>query len=87
MRSFRGNGDLSGESLMPLDGTFHGDEPHGPSCASCKAPITASQRSVRVHFDTDPHGFRGLTGQYHEACSKPYASMARAINLMSFRRL
>jgi hypothetical protein len=63
-----------------------GDGPHGPWCASCKAPITKNQRSVHVHFDSDPHGFRGLTGEYHEDCSKPFASMARAINVMSFRR-
>lgn len=72
---------------MPLDGMFGGDEPQGPCCASCKAPIAKGQRSVRVHFATDPYGFRGLTGEYHEACSKPFASMARAINLMSFRRV
>lgn len=71
---------------MPLDGTFRGEEPHGPWCASCKAPITEGQRSVRVHFDNDPHGFRGLTGQYHEACSKPFVSLAHVVNLKSFGR-
>jgi hypothetical protein len=71
---------------MPFDGTPSGREPHGPWCASCKAPIVKDQRSVHVHFDSDPQGFRGLTGEYHEACSKPFASLARAINAMSFRR-
>ena len=71
---------------MPLDGTPHGEEPRGPWCTSCKAQIAKDQRSVRVHFANDPHGFLGLTGEYHEACSKPFASMAHAINLMSFRR-
>ena len=71
---------------MPLDGAPRGEEPHGPWCTSCKAPITSNERSVRVHFANDPHGFRGLTGLYHEACSKPFASMAHAINMMSLRR-
>jgi hypothetical protein len=71
---------------MPLDGTSHGEEPNAPWCASCKAPITSDQRSMRVHFANDPHGFRGLTGEYHEACGKPFASMAHAINMLSFRR-
>jgi hypothetical protein len=58
-----------------------GGEPREPWCASCKAPITRDERSVRVHFDNDPHGFHGLSGEYHEACGKPFASMARVINL------
>jgi hypothetical protein len=72
---------------MPLDGTFGGEEPHGPWCASCKAPITDGQRSVRVHFDNDPHGFHGFTGEYHEPCSRPFASMARVMNMNWFGRL
>lgn len=80
------DGDLSGESPMPLDGTFRGEEPRGPWCASCKEPIAEGQRSVRVHFDTDPHGFRGLSGQYHETCSKPFQSLAHVVNLNWFGR-
>ena len=71
---------------MPLDGTFHGEEPRGPWCASCKAPITEGQRRVRVHFANDPHGFRGLTGEYHDACSKPFQSLAHVVNLSWFSR-
>jgi hypothetical protein len=63
-----------------------GSGAHGPWCTSCRAPITTDQRSVRVDFATDPHGHKGLSGLYHEACSKPFASMARAINMLSFRR-
>lgn len=71
---------------MPLDGMFGGDEPRGPWCASCKAAITTGQRSVRVEFASDPHGFRGLTGVYHEACSRPFASLAHVINLTKFSK-
>jgi hypothetical protein len=71
---------------MPLDGAFGGEEPRGPWCASCKAPITKGQRSVRIRFDNDPHGFRGLTGEYHEPCSKPFQSLAHVVNLNWFGR-
>jgi len=71
---------------MPLDGAFGSEEPRGPWCASCKQPITGGQRSVRVLFDNDPHGFRGLTGEYHEACSRPFQSLARVVNLKWFGR-
>lgn len=63
-----------------------GGGPSGPWCTSCKAPITAGQRSVRVHFDTDQHGHKGLSGVYHEQCSKPFAALARVINLNWFGR-
>jgi hypothetical protein len=63
-----------------------GSGPHGPFCTSCREPIAAEQRSVRIHFDTDPHGHRGLSGLYHEHCSKPFASLARVINLNWFGR-
>ena len=75
-----------GENLMPLDGAFGGEEPHGPWCAHCKAPILKDERSVRLHFDTDPYGFDGLSGEYHERCSKPFASIAHALDMLSFRR-
>jgi hypothetical protein len=62
-----------------------GSGPNEPWCMSCKAPIAAGERSVRVTFNHDPHGHRGLTGPYHERCSKPFASMAYAINVLSSR--
>jgi hypothetical protein len=71
---------------MPLDGTPRGEEPRGPWCTSCKAPISSHQRSVHIRFANDPHGFRGLTGEYHEACSKPFASLANTLDMLSFRR-
>ena len=71
---------------MPLDGTFRGEEPRGPYCASCKAPITKDQRSVRVDFKNDPQGHRGFTGLYHEQCSRPFVSIARVMNMDWFGR-
>jgi len=57
-----------------------------PSCTGCSGPITGDQRSVRLHFANDPKGYRGFSGFYHEHCSKPFAALARAINMLSFNR-
>jgi hypothetical protein len=62
-----------------------GGGPHEPWCASCKAPISAGEPSVRIAFAHDPHGHRGLTGIYHERCSRPFATIAYALNMLSFR--
>jgi hypothetical protein len=63
-----------------------GSGPHGPWCASCRAPITTDQRSVEIRFITDPHGHRGMTGLYHVECSKPFQSLAHVVNLNWFGR-
>jgi hypothetical protein len=55
----------------------------GPSCRSCKRPILQDEPSTRIAFDSDPHGAKGLTGDYHMACSKPFSSLAHAINALS----
>jgi hypothetical protein len=63
-----------------------GSGPNGPWCNACRAPITKDQRSVRIDFNHDPQGHRGLSGLYHEHCSKPFASLAKVINLNWFGR-
>lgn len=63
-----------------------GDGSNDPWCKHCNRPITSEQERVRVDFPNDPHGFKGLSGLYHLACSKPFASMARAMNMLTFRR-
>lgn len=73
-----------GGCLMPFDALPDGEEPQGPVCAACKSPIRKHERSRRVHFDTDPHGFGGLTGDYHERCSKPMEQLAHVVNLNWF---
>jgi hypothetical protein len=62
-----------------------GGGPNEPWCTSCKAPITETQRSMRVDFINDPQGHKGLSGVYHEACGQPFASLARAMKMLSFR--
>jgi hypothetical protein len=69
-------------NIMPSGGSG----PEGPFCTSCRAPIVEGQRSVRVDFKTDPQGHRGLSGVYHEQCSKPFASIARVVNMDWFGR-
>ena len=63
-----------------------GSGPHGPFCTSCQGLISDDERKVRIHFNNDPHGHRGLSGLYHDACSKPFASLAHVINMTSFGR-
>jgi hypothetical protein len=75
-------GKLLAYVLIPEGGGGGAD---GPWCMRCKGPITAEQHSVRLRFEHDPHGHRGLTGLYHDYCSKPFESLARVINMLSFR--
>lgn len=58
-----------------------GDEPWGVSCKLCGMPIGASDRTEEVRF---PEGSESadMTGTYHFECSKPFASIARAMNML-----
>jgi hypothetical protein len=76
------SGDFVAFDPMPSGGS--GAE--GPFCTGCRAPIATNQRSVRVDFNTDPHGHRGLGGLYHEHRSRPFASLAHVINMNWFGR-
>lgn len=70
---------------MYLDESLYapgGGEPFR-SCCACKEPILDGQRTTRVEFPDGPAGVKELTGEYHAACSRPFASMAHALNLMS----
>ncbi|QRM31289.1 hypothetical protein [Microvirga sp. VF16] len=65
---------------MFLDDKFSYGGWSGPSCQACKQPILPSDRIKRVEFQNDLDGTKGLTGDYHVACSKPFASLANVIN-------
>ena len=41
------------------------------------------QSTTHVHFENDPEGAQGLTGTYHQQCSKPFESLARAIRMLN----
>jgi hypothetical protein len=62
-----------------------GGGPEGPFCTRCRAPIVSGERSVRIAFDHDPDGHRGLTGLYHEHCGQPFQSLMQALKMLSFR--
>ena len=62
---------------MAFDASPGGD-PRGPWCKACKHPIAQDEPSMTVHFNEDEHGFSGL---YHVPCGKPFASIARILNL------
>lgn len=67
---------------MPLDGFEFERSPYGsPWCRACKQPIGKHQPATRIEFQTDPHGAKGLTGDYHVDCGKRFRSLARVVNL------
>jgi hypothetical protein len=70
---------------MPFD-AMSGDEPRMPSCCACRQPIWRGQPAIHVHFNHDPVGAKGLTGDYHQQCSRPFQSMARVVNLNPWGR-
>jgi hypothetical protein len=77
------------ERVMLLDGSNiewgGGGGPEGAWCRSCRQPIGKDEQKTHVFFPTDPHGFKGLSGDYHAVCSKPFASMARAMQALDRR--
>lgn len=68
---------------MYFDETLPGGGGEGPVCSACREPIARDQRVVRVRFASDPQGHKGLSGSYHVACSKPFASLAHALDATS----
>lgn len=64
---------------MYLNDGFFGGGSDGPICKACKQPLLKGQPVKRVEFVEDP---RGMTGDYHTACSKPFVSLAQAMNMM-----
>jgi hypothetical protein len=67
---------------VPFDMMPDGD-PFGPICNACKRLI-GNQPAKWIEFASDPRGDRGLTGDYHAACSRPFEALARVINLRPF---
>jgi hypothetical protein len=67
-----------------LDEPFPAGGGHfGPTCRACKNPIHKHEPATRLDFSNDPDGAKGLTGDYHLACSKPFASIAQAMNSLT----
>lgn len=61
-----------------------GQEPILPRCRSCKQPIAPGTPSETLAFPNDgAHGLSDLNGSYHSACAQPYASLKRALDMLS----
>jgi hypothetical protein len=71
---------------MAYLGTLGGGPRRHFFCMACKQPITDGQRATRIEFHSDPDGSGGLTGLYHTPCSKPFQSLARAVNMNPWGR-
>lgn len=71
---------------MYLDEDFAAGGGHSGSwCCACKQPIQDGERTKRVDFSNDPTGDKGLTGDYHLLCARPFVSLARVVNLNPWR--
>lgn len=64
---------------MAFDATAGGD-PRGPLCKACKRPIRAGE--PRQHINFDAHDAQEMSGPYHAACARPFASIAHAMAMM-----
>ena len=64
---------------MYLNDGFSGGGAEGPVCKACRQPILKGQPVMRVSFDGKS---RDMSGDYHRACGKPFASMAHALNML-----
>lgn len=49
-----------------------GGDPRGPWCRKCGQPVRPDQPSTKMYFAEDPDGTRGLTGEWHGECARPY---------------
>ena len=57
-------------------------------CWACRQPIYENEPSTSVETASVPTGLGGLTGEYHVRCSRPFASLACALDMLSrFGRL
>jgi hypothetical protein len=65
---------------MAYDATFGGNAGRG-WCLACRRPLDGDRLVARIDFQSDPDGRQGLSGLYHKACARPFASMARIINM------
>ena len=61
-----------------------GHEPLVPRCRSCKQPIAPGSPSETLSFANEgEHRLEELSGLYHAACARPFASLQRAMDMLS----
>jgi len=65
---------------MAYDASWNGEgrDPRDSWCRACKRLIEEGQATERVTV----HGHPDLSGLYHQPCSKPFSSLAHALNML-----
>jgi hypothetical protein len=59
-------------------------EPIMPSCRSCRQPIPPGAPHEILTFPADgDHRLEELNGPYHAACARPFASLQRAMDMLT----
>ena len=73
--------------FMDIPARGEGDhEPILPRCRSCQQPIPpGAPREILTFPADDDHRLEELNGPYHADCARPFASLQRAMNILSRR--
>jgi hypothetical protein len=73
--------------FMDIPARGEGDyEPILPRCRSCSEPILPGAPREILTFPADGDDrLEELSGPYHAACAQPFASLQRAMNMLSRR--
>ena len=71
--------------FMDIPAGGEGDhEPILPHCRSCKQPIPpGAPREILTFPPGGEHDLEELSGPYHAACAQPFASLQRALDMLS----
>ena len=71
--------------FMDIPAGGEGDyDPHLPRCRSCSQPIAPGAPIEILIFPADgAHRLEDLSGPYHAACARPFASLQRALDMLS----
>lgn len=67
---------------MYLEDGLGGGGYEGRPCKGCQLLIMPGEAAIRVTFD---HDRNDMSGDYHAACGKPIAALARAMNMLGRR--
>ena len=71
--------------FMDIPAGGEGDyEPSLPRCRSCKQPIAPeAPREILTFSNEGEHRLEELNGPYHAECARPFASLQRALDMLS----
>ncbi len=71
--------------FMDIPARGEGDyEPFVPRCRSCRQPIPpGAPREILAFPPEGEHRLDELNGPYHPDCARPFASLKRAMDMLS----